>query len=117
MKNKQLDIISKILVAIDDKLGKDAIVLDVSEITSICDYFVIASASSSRQVKAITDEIEDKLIDEDIELLQKEGYDSARWVLLDHGDIIIHVFHEEDRMFYNLEGIWKDANKVNIDII
>lgn len=116
MKKELMNIVLKTLSSIDHKTGKDIVVLDVGEVTSICDYFIIASASSSRQVNAIVDDIEDKLSDENINLIHKEGYDSARWVLLDYGDIVVHIFHEEDRVFYNLEGIWKDAAKVDIDI-
>lgn len=116
MKKELMNIVLKALKSIDHKTGKDIVVLDVGEVTSICDYFIIASASSSRQVNAIVDDIEDKLSDENINLIHKEGYDSARWVLLDYGDIVVHIFHEEDRVFYNLEGIWKDAAKVDIDI-
>lgn len=116
MKKELMNIVLKTLKSIDHKAGKDIVVLDVGEVTSICDYFIIASASSSRQVNAIVDDIEDKLSDENINLIHKEGYDSARWVLLDYGDIVVHIFHEEDRVFYNLEGIWKDAAKVDIDI-
>lgn len=117
MKKQLMNIIVKIISSIDDKVGEDSIVLDLGTITSICDYFVIASAPSSRQVKAIVDEIEDKLSSEGIKIIHKEGYESGRWVLLDYGDIVIHIFHKEDRDFYNLEGIWKDAEKVNIDNI
>lgn len=116
MKKDLLNIVQKVVHYIDDKSGTNIVALDLGEVTSICDYFIIASGSSSRQVKAIVDELEDRLLLEDIKLIHKEGYDSARWVLLDYGDIIIHVFHNEDRMFYNLEGIWKDADKVSIDI-
>ncbi len=116
MKTELINIVYKVVNCIDDKVGKDPTVLQLSKIASICDYFIIASASSIRQVKAIADEIEDKLSDEGIRLVHKEGYDSARWVLLDYGDIVVHIFHEEDRLFYNLEGIWRDADKINIDI-
>jgi len=117
MKKELMNIVSKILTCIDDKAGKNPIVLDINKVSSICDYFVIASASSLRQVNAIIDEIEDKLSKDNIKVNHKEGHDSARWVLLDYGDIVIHIFHEEDRLFYNLEGIWKDASKVDIDIV
>lgn len=116
MKNELKNIISKILTCIDNKLGEDQIVLDVHKISSVCDYFVIASAASLRQVKAIVDEIEDELSEEGIKLIRKEGHNSKRWVLLDYGDIVVHIFYNEDREFYNLEKIWKDADIINIDI-
>lgn len=117
MENHALELVDRIVHHIDDKLGEDIVVLDLTKITSICDYFIIASASSSRQVKSIADEIEDKLKELDIHLSHKEGYNSARWILMDYGDIVVHIFHEEDRLFYNIERIWRDARPVNIDKI
>lgn len=115
MDNQILDLAFKIVHYIDDKQGEDITLLDLSNITSICDYFVIASAKSSRQVKAIINGVEDGLAKEKVYFAHKEGYDLGRWVLLDYGDIIVHVFHEEDRAFYNIEKIWKDARTINID--
>lgn len=113
--NRELtDIIYKAIESIDKKSGEDIVVLDISKISSICEFFVITSVTSSRQVKAIADEIEDGLINLDIALLQKEGYEAGRWVLLDYGDIIFHIFHEEERKFYNLESVWRDADRVNV---
>ena len=93
--------------AIDDKLGKDIAILNIGAVSSLCDYFVIATASSQRQVKAIA-----KL---GIEARGKEGYDSQVWVLLDYGDVMVHIFNEENRDFYNLEKLWKDAPYVDVD--
>lgn len=117
MENETLNLVTKIVKCIDDKLGQDTIVLDLSVISSICDYFIITSTPSVRQVKAIADEIQNRLEEEEVYILHKEGYDTARWILLDYGDIVIHVFHKEDREFYNIEGIWKDAKIINIDKI
>ncbi|MDI9476811.1 MAG: ribosome silencing factor [Natronincolaceae bacterium] len=116
MENEIDNVIHRIYKAISKKAGEDTVILDLSKITSICDYFVITSAASSRQVKLIADEIQDELSEGNVGLLRKEGYDSGRWVLLDYGDIVIHIFHERDRKFYNIEGIWQDAGKVHIDI-
>ncbi len=101
--------------AIDDKLGKDISIINIGKVSSLCDYFVIATASSQRQVKAIADNIEDELTKYDIEPRGKEGYDSQVWVLLDYGDVMVHIFNEENREFYNLEKLWKDAPYVNIE--
>lgn len=117
MKDLKDNILSKIVKHIDDKLGRDIIVLDLEGLSTLCDYFVIASASSTRQAKAIADEIQKELEMEEIHLFHKEGYDTARWILLDYGDIVIHIFFKEDREFYNIEGIWKDAKILNIDKI
>ena len=101
--------------AIDDKLGKDIAILNIGAVSSLCDYIVIATASSQRQVKAIADNVEDELTKLGIEARGKEGYDSQVWVLLDYGDVMVHIFNEENRDFYNLEKLWKDAPYVDVD--
>ena len=101
--------------AIDDKLGKDIAILNIGAVSSLCDYFVIDTASSQRQVKAIADNVEDELTKLGIEARGKEGYDSQVWVLLDYGDVMVHIFNEENRDFYNLEKLWKDAPYVDVD--
>ncbi|GAB6088012.1 ribosome silencing factor [Alkaliphilus crotonatoxidans] len=117
MEKTAFDLVKRIVYHIEDKLGEDIIVLDLSKVSSICDYFVIASAASSRQVKAIADEVEDQLTKIGVNLSHKEGYHTARWILMDYGDVVVHLFHEEDRAFYNIERIWRDALTVNIDKI
>ncbi len=101
--------------AIDDKLGKDIEILNIAAVSSLCEYFVIATAYSQRQVKAIADNVEDELTKLGIEARGKEGYDSQVWILLDYGDIMVHIFNEENREFYNLEKLWKDAPRIEVD--
>ncbi len=103
--------------AIDDKLGKDITIINIGEVSSLCEYFVIATAGSQRQVKAIADNVEDELTKHGIEARGKEGYDSQVWILLDYGDVMVHVFDEENRAFYNLEKLWKDAPYVDVDTL
>lgn len=102
--------------AADSKKANDIKILNVRDISPITDYFVICSAPSTVQVKAIADEVEDKLVKEGFNLYHKEGYSTGRWVLLDFGDVIIHVFHEEDRAFYNIEKVWVDGEVINITL-
>ncbi len=109
LENK-LSIITK---ACEDKKGIDIKVLNISKLTPIADYFVIVSGNSSTQVMAIADEIEDKMLRAGAEEVIKEGYQSGRWILLDFNDIIVHVFHKEDREFYNLERLWSDERERN----
>ncbi|SHH49884.1 ribosome silencing factor [Caloranaerobacter azorensis] len=109
--------ISVILEAADDKKAFDIKLLDISDITTIADFFVFASGNNERQVIAIVDEIEDKMYQLGYEVINKEGYREGRWVLLDFGDIIVHVFHKEDREFYNLDRLWIDAKEIDIDNI
>lgn len=94
---------------IEDKNGIDIEVINVTEITSIANYFVIASGSSERQVKAIADNIEFEA--KKLEIYPKgiEGEREGRWILLDYFDVIVHIFHAEERGFYSLEKLWKDS--------
>jgi ribosome-associated protein len=92
-----------------DKLASDILLLDVSEQLVITDVFLLASAPNDRQVKAIVDEIEDRLRDLGAKPTRREGAQEARWVLLDYSDVVIHVQHEEERVFYALERLWKDC--------
>ena len=100
---------------IDDKKGKKIQVLQVGELTSIADYFVIASATSSTQVKAIADEVEEKLRTQGEAPIHMEGFNSATWVLIDYADVVVHVFMEETREFYGIERLWADAKEIKID--
>ena len=109
---KKLDLV---VDACEDKNGIDIKVLKVSKLTTIADYFVIVSGNSSNQVMAIADAVEDKVLQaEDMDFV-KEGYSSGRWILLDFNDIIVHVFHKEEREFYDLERLWSDAEKIDIN--
>lgn len=97
---------------LEDKKGQDVVILDISRISILADYFVIATGRSLIHVKALADEVEKKLIEEGFTLRGKEGYDEARWVLLDFYDIIVHIFHGPDREYYMLERLWADAPRV-----
>ena len=95
--------------AASDKLATDLLAFDVSEQLAITDAFLLASASNDRQVKAVVDEIEDKLRDAGAKPIRREGQREGRWVLLDYGEIVVHVQHEEERAFYALERLWRDC--------
>ena len=90
--------------------------MDVSERLALADIFLIASAPSERQVNGIVDGIEDELSKFDLKPIRREGRSGGRWVLLDYGDIVIHVQHEEDRVFYALERLWKDCPVVDLQL-
>ena len=92
-----------------DKLAHDILLLDVSEQLVITDVFLLASAPNDRQVKAVVDEIEDRLRDLGAKPIRREGAEEGRWVLLDFGDVVVHVQHEEERVYYALERLWKDC--------
>lgn len=105
MDNKKLDIIVE---ACENKKGTDIEVLNIKELSSIADYFVIVSGNSSSQVNALCDEIEEKMSEAGFITNNLEGKNSMRWILLDYGDIIVHVFHRDEREYYNIERLWKD---------
>lgn len=100
--------------AADDKHANNIKVLDIQEMSIVADYFVIMDASSSRQVGAIVDEIQDKIEENGGEINHKEGNKNSSWILMDASDVIIHVFLNEEREFYNLEKLWADAKEVDI---
>ncbi len=85
--------------------------LDLRGLCSFTDHFLIASVPSIRQVRAIAERIEERLLEERVRMLHREGYLEARWILLDYSDVIIHIFDEETRLYYDLEGLWADAPK------
>lgn len=95
--------------AAEDKKARDIEVLEVGGLTVIADYFVICSGTSTLQVRAIADNIREKMGEAGQELLHIEGYEKGRWVLLDYGDVVAHVFLDEDREYYNIERLWRYA--------
>lgn len=99
--------------AAEDKKARNVVVLDMRGISPVTDYFIICSGFSSTQVKAIADHIEEKMDQIPVKKHHGEGYDNARWVLLDFGDVVAHVFHDHERSFYNLERLWGDAQVVD----
>lgn len=101
--------------AMEDKKAEDISLIDISEVSVIADYFLIASGSNRSQIQAIIDNVEETLGRAGAALKQIEGYDTANWVLMDYGDIIVHVFDRDNRLFYNLERIWRDGKKVDIE--
>jgi len=101
--------------ALDEKKGEDIKVIDISEISVLADFFIIANGSNESQVKALVDNVEDKLGKEGFELKQTEGHGLGSWVLLDFGSIIVHVFDKENRLFYDLERIWRDGKYIDVE--
>jgi ribosome-associated protein len=95
--------------ALEDKKGEDVRVIDIRNVTVLADYFVIASGSNVNQVQAMADSVEEALGKAGYACKQVEGYQTGNWILMDFGDIIVHVFCREDRLFYDLERIWRDG--------
>lgn len=95
--------------AADDKKARDIVVLDVRRLTTVADYFVVCSGGTALHVRAIADGVREKLAEAGRRLLHVEGYEPGRWVLLDYGDVVVHVFMEQDRSYYKIERLWADA--------
>lgn len=100
-----------------DKVAENLVALDVSGPMPLTDIFLIASGRNERQVIAISNEIEEKLLENDVKLLRREGKSSGRWILLDFGYVVCHVMHEEERMYYSLERIWNDCPVVPLELV
>ena len=99
----------KVCALLSAKKGEDILIIDVTEKTTLCDFFVIASGHSSTQVKALCDHVEEKLSAEGVEPRRTEGTREGRWGVIDYGDVIVHIFNDESRLFYHLERLWQDG--------
>ena len=111
-----IDIARVAAQAASGKLANDIVAIDVSERLAITDVFLIASASNERQVNAIVDGIEEELAKKGLKPVRREGRSEGRWVLLDYANVVVHVQHEEDRVFYALERLWKDCPAVDLQL-
>jgi ribosome-associated protein len=111
---RAIELIQAAAAAAADKLATDIIAFDVSEQLVITDAFLVASGSNDRQVKAIVDEIEDRLRELDAKPVRREGVRDGRWALLDYADIVVHVQHSEERAFYALERLWRDCPAIDV---
>lgn len=107
------EIAQLVINAVEDKKADRVVCLDIQGLSVIADYFVICNGNSETQVQAIAKEVRDKLQEANIDVKGFEGFDSARWVLIDAGDVVVHVFHKEERDFYNIERVWGDAKVVS----
>ena len=107
-----LDMAKIAYTALDDKKGEDIQVIDISKVSVLADYFIIANGNSDSQVQALVENVEEELHKAGCSVKQREG--NTGWVLLDFGDVIIHIFDKENRLFYDLERIWRDGTKVDL---
>jgi ribosome-associated protein len=111
---KTMESLAKIVVkAAEDKKADNILVLDISELSIIAEYFIICNGNNERQVQAIVTEIRDQAHKNGFNVRGIEGAEEGRWVLVDLGDVVVHVFHREERDFYNIERLWADAKAVS----
>ena len=112
MSNTSESLLYTVMDAIEDKKGMQVTALNLRDISLIADYFVICHGNSEIQVQAIAEEVKKRVEQSGVQVKGMEGMDSARWVLIDLGDVIVHVFHREEREYYNIERLWSDAKVV-----
>ena len=110
-----LEMPKTVIQALEDKKGEDIQIIDIGEISPIADHFILASGSNRSQIQAMADAVEEKMHQSGHPLKQIEGYDTANWILLDFGDIIVHIFDKENRLLYDLERIWRDGKQIPVD--
>lgn len=111
-----IELVRLAAIAADSKGGEDLVAFDVSQPLPLVDAFLLVTGRSERNVAAIADEIEDRLLEAGHKRIRREGRQDARWVLIDFGDLVVHVFHEQERAYYALERLWKDCPTIPIDV-
>lgn len=111
------EILTTVVRAADSKRAEDIVALDMRGISLVADYFVICHGNSDKQVQAIAREIKEKAEEQGFNIKRMEGFDEARWILVDLGDCIAHVFHHEERHYYKLERLWADAPLIDIESV
>ncbi|QOC25460.1 ribosome silencing factor [Microbacterium hominis] len=110
------DLVAIAAAAAESKGAEDLLAFDVSEPLPLVDVFLLATGSSERNVAAIADAVEEAMLEQGVKRLRREGRQESRWILLDFGDLVVHVFHEQERVFYGLERLWKDCPIVPIEV-
>lgn len=112
--NKIKQLAALAVEALENKKAEDISIIDISEVSVIADYFIIAGGSNKSQIQALSDTVDEVLGRAGLPLKQIEGYNNANWILLDFGDIIVHIFDKENRLFYDLERIWRDGKQIDM---
>ena len=114
---EMIKIVKMAVEALEDKKAEDVTVIDISEVSSIADYFIIANGSNPNQLAAMQDAVDEVFYKNNIHAKQVEGNMNSTWILIDYNDVIVHLFSKEDRHFYDLERIWKDGTVVDLNSI
>lgn len=112
---ENLELVKKVVEALEDKKAEDISVIDIKEISTIADYFIIANGSNSNQLTAMQDAVDEAMYKNGVHQKQVEGNNNSTWILMDYQDIIVHLFSSEDRLFYDLERIWRDGKVIDIN--
>ena len=109
------EMVKVMVAALQDKKAEDIRIIDISNVSVIADYFVIANGNNPNQIQAMVDNVEEQMYKSGFDDPKVDGYNSASWILLDYHDVILHVFSEEDRAFYNIERIWRDGKEIDVN--
>lgn len=112
---KSKQIVKKAFLALEDKKAEDIKVIEIGQVSVVADYFIIANGTNTPHVEALVDNVQQELAKSGIHAGRVEGVRSSGWILLDYGDVVIHIFSKEDRLFYDLERIWRDGKPINIE--
>lgn len=113
MNTNSMNMAKLVIDALEDKKAEDIKVIDISEVSVLADYFIIAGGNNHSQIQALSNNVEEKLGRAGHPVKQIEGYDTANWILMDFGDVIVHIFDKENRLLYDLERIWRDGKMVS----
>lgn len=111
------DLLKTVVKAADDKKANDLMILNMQGLSPMADYFVIGHGNSDRQVQAIVREIKDQVHEQGLTIKRLEGFDEAKWILMDIGDVVVHIFQKDDRAYYNLERLWGDAPTIQVESV
>jgi ribosome-associated protein len=117
MDSKTLEMTKLAVEAMQDKKAEDIKAIDISEVSVVADVFLIAGGNNRSQIQALCDNVEEKLGRAGFPVKQIEGYDTANWILMDFGDVIVHIFDKENRLLYDLERLWRDGREVPMDTL
>ena len=107
-------IVKKVYDALNDKKGEDIKIIEIGKLSTVADYFIIANGANAPHVESLVDNVEDELLKEKIHAERIEGVKSSGWILMDYNDVVVHVFSKEDRLFYDLERIWRDGKEIDV---
>lgn len=110
-------IVKKVYDALNDKKGEDIKIIEIGKLSTVADYFIIANGSNAPHVESLVDNVEEELLKENIHAERIEGVKSSGWILMDYNDVVVHVFSKEDRLFYDLERIWRDGKEIDVDTL
>ncbi|HKM03838.1 MAG TPA: ribosome silencing factor [Lachnospiraceae bacterium] len=114
-KNVANEMAKLVIEALEDKKAENIRIIDINKVSTLADYFIIASGTNRSQIQALAESVEEKLGRAGYEKKQIEGYDTANWILIDYRDVIVHIFDKENRLLYDLERIWRDGKAIEIE--